>query len=242
MPDSHTPDTDSQWTGRTQLAAVFVGVIVLAAIVLSWLLNGRDPHGESPSPSVPAESTSAPAESGCPAGQVALSGTVTTAPPTVWSLVGRMAAPAVAGAGPARVEQDGYRHCFARTPTGALVAAANLGAMGSDPSLEIRIAQDGMMPGPLRDRVLASPAASGSVSNQPGAQYAAFRMVEYNAESAVVELVAHYSGSYVSATVEVSWFQGDWRWAVRGDGERQELAATYTPLTTLAGYTPWAGA
>lgn len=222
---------------RTWIAAGVVIAIVLAGVAVSWRIATRP----DPAPTTVQPSASMPVADGqCPAGRIELGGTVTAAPQTMWVLVGKMAAPTVTDAGPAVIDADGYRHCYARTPTGALVAAANLAAMGSDPTLAQRLAADGLAPGALRDRLLATPEPTPGTSG--GAQLRGFRMVSYDGTTAVIDLGLQASnGGYGSVMVELLWHAGDWRIGLRGDGAAQEMAVTYSRAATLAGFIPWAG-
>lgn len=235
----HTPNPPTERrTAWPKTAAAVVAAIIVAAIAITWQIATR------PDPVVPRAGSSpatAPVGVGqCPASEIVMTGTVTVAPETIWSLVGTVAAPEVDGAGPLVVDPDGYRHCYARTPTGALVAALNLGAMGSEPALARRIAEDGLVPGPLRDRLAASPAASSGSGGS--AQFAGFRMVSYDGTTAVVDVgMRAANGGYASILAELVWYEGDWRYSVRGEGDGQELAVTYSWPPTLAGYIPWSG-
>ena len=227
------------WTPKTLAAAGVVAAIAIAAIVLSLLnLTDRGPAGV-PSSSSPAEPSRVgdcpqlPADTG--------SGTVSEAPATKWTLVGRMAAPEVADAGPAVVDPDGWRHCYARTPTGALVAAANYIAMTGVPELVGRLAKDGIMPGDLRDRALSTPTPSGPHSSAP-MQFRGFRVVSFTPDMAVINLAIEIRGNSTSATMTLRWYQGDWRIGVRGEGAAQELDIDYGNLPSLYGYVNWAGA
>lgn len=237
MSEDSTAPGEGARTHRMWVAAGIVAAIVIAAVVISWQIAARP---DPPGPAEPSASTESGPVGGCPESPVQLSGTLTTAPDTTWVLVGTMAAPNVEDAGPAVVDEDGYRHCYARTPTGALVAAANLVAMGSIPELADRLAEDGMMPGPLRDRALASPEpGSGSPSNS---QLRGFRLVSYDGDSAVVDLgVQAANGGYGSIMVTLIWHEGDWRYGVRGEGADQELSVTISWPPSLAGYLRWAG-
>lgn len=219
-------------------AGAVVAAIIVAAIVITWQIATRPAPADQPAGSPPATATVD--EGRCPSAEVVMSGTVTVAPEAIWSLVGTVAAPEVDGAGPLVVDPDGYRHCYARTPTGALVAALNLGAMGSDPALAQRIAQDGLVPGALRDRLLSTPAASSGSGGS--AQFAGFRMVSYDGATAVVDVgMRAANGGYGSIMAELVWHEGDWRYSVRGEGAGQELAVTYSWPPSLTGYIPWSG-
>ena len=169
-----------------------------------------------------------------------MAGTVTVAPDATWSLVGKVVTPTVPEAGPATIDPDGYRRCYARTPVGALTAAANLAAMGSDPTLADRLAHDGLMPGALQDRLLASPEPSSAASG--GAQLRGFQVVSYDGTNATINLgMQAQNGGYGVATMDLVWHEGDWRIGVRGEGEAQEMAVTYSWPPSLVGFVLWSG-
>ena len=94
------------------MAAALAVAIIAAAIVVSWRIASL------PAPATPQtpQATSTQDDQGqCPAGPVEMAGTVTVAPEATWSLVGKVVAPTVPEAGPATIDPDGYRHCYART-------------------------------------------------------------------------------------------------------------------------------
>ncbi|WP_447924531.1 hypothetical protein [Georgenia muralis] len=92
----------------------------------------------------------------CGMGPAQTDGTVTRAPEGVaWELVGTVAAPALPGTGPGVKEPDGFRSCYAQSPTGALLAAANIVAMGSVDALLPRTTAELTATGPGRDAALA---------------------------------------------------------------------------------------
>lgn len=234
------PDGKSFWTPRAMVAAAVVAVIVIAGVVLA-VTNMITRTPDEPTPTSTITSPSATPDSGCP--QLATqtgSATITDAPTTTWTLVGRMAAPAVEGTGPAVVDPDGWRHCYARTPTGALVAAANYIAMTDVTELHARLAQDGLMPSEARDRLMASPEPfNRSVDPM---QIRGFRMVSFTADTAVVDLAVEMRGRTAAMTVTLHWYEGDWRLGVRGDETSQELDIDYSFPPSLYGYIAWAGA
>ena len=110
-------------------AAVVVGLIVTLGLILTaaGLLGGGG--GAAPPSAFAASPTPAQDTSVCGLPDVALSGSLEKAPSAKWSLVGTIAAPTVDGQGPGRVDADGFRSCFAHTPSGAVVAAANIAAL-----------------------------------------------------------------------------------------------------------------
>ena len=239
-----TPDSQAKpfWTPRMQAAAGVVAVIVVAAIVLAVVnLTGRAPTS-GPGLSASAVPTMSITEAdGCPELSTDVgSGIVTEAPKTTWTLVGRMAAPLVEDQGPAVIDADGWRHCYARTPTGALVAAANYVAMTEVPELIARLAEDGIMPGDLRDRAIATPAMPSASTTTM--QLRGFRVVSFTTDMAVVDLAVEIQGKIGSMMITLRWYQGDWRLGVRGAGATQELDIDYGNLPSFYGYVAWAGA
>lgn len=106
------------------------------------------------------DGTADPAAAGepsvCGMGPAQTDGTVTRAPEGVaWELVGTVAAPALPGTGPGVKEPDGFRSCYAQSPTGALLAAANIVAMGSVDALLPRTTAELTATGPGRDAAVA---------------------------------------------------------------------------------------
>lgn len=223
-------------TGRGWLAAGVVAVIVALGVVLSvtGVFGGDAPA----TPPAAAPSMSADAEvSVCGLTQVALSGTLDQAPAdTQWALVGTLAAPTVPGHGPGVVDEDGFRSCFARTPTGAVVAAANLAALGSYPPVRDRFNADAIAPGPGRDAILAKPSAQGAADG-PRLELVGFALLRYTGDQADIDLALRTStGSLLGATVYLAWAEGDWKARVADDGS--DLSSV-SPISSLTAYVPW---
>ena len=162
-----TPPVDDESTGASKkfiASAVVVAAIVVLGLVLSLtnLLGGKteptNTSAPSPSTTATASSSATPSDASvCGLTPVEMSGTVSTAPTATWALVGTTAAPSIKGQGPGKVEEDGYRSCYARTPTGALLAAANYTALGSYGPLRKKFYEEATVPGPGRDALLRKP-------------------------------------------------------------------------------------
>jgi hypothetical protein len=106
---------------------------------------------------------------------------------------------------------------FARTPTGALVAAAQIiGHTATDPPVaEATIAQQ-WVAGPDRDKALAMAREEAKATPKPGRtrtplQITGFRFVSYAADTAVVSLIYQVTGSKAAMTVTMRWLDDDWR-------------------------------
>ena len=223
-------------TGRGWLAAGVVAVIVALGVVLSITgVFGGDPQAP-PAAAAPSTATDAPEESVCGLSEVLLDGTVAKAPAAQWALVGTFAAPTVPGQGPGIVEQDGFRSCFAHTPTGAVVAAVNLAALGSYPPVRERFNTQALAPGAGREVVLSRPAAGGA-SDGPRLQLAGFRLLRYTGDQADVDLALLTStGSMLGFTGYLVWAEGDWKVRLADDGS--DLSSV-SPISTLDDYIPW---
>ncbi len=218
-------------------AVGIVGVIVSMGLTLSVLGIVGDRQTPPPAAAAPAaatDTTQQPSVCGLPDEE--LSGTVAEAPATQWSLVGTIAAPAVEGQGPGRIEDDGFRSCFAHTPTGAVVAAANLAAMGSYAPLRPRFNREAIAPGPGRDAVLAKPLPQGGTDGVR-LQLAGFRLLRYTGAQADLDLALLAStGQLFGATLFLEWAEGDWKARMGDDGSD---LSSISPISSLAGYVAW---
>ena len=155
--DASSPPADENTGASKKLigSAVVVAAIVVLGLVLSLtnIFGGETEPTANPSAPSPSTATATATQTAqneasvCGLEAVELSGTVTTAPTATWALVGTTAAPSIEGQGPGKIDGDGFRSCYARTPTGALVAAANYAAIGSYAPLRARFYDEATVPG-----------------------------------------------------------------------------------------------
>ncbi|WP_431837999.1 hypothetical protein [Cellulomonas sp. Y8] len=219
-----------------------------AALVAALAMAGCSPSTPQAT-STPTEATTpttaAPAvapDSECGLDDVALEGTITQPPAAVsWELVGTTPAPNSETSGPGMVDDDGLRHCFARTPEGALLAAANVMASGSTPSLVRPMTDRLSVPGAGRDAALAdldSRVASGTSAVRY--EIVAFRIAAYDGSTAAVDIVIEASnGARLAQLVDLVWQAGDWKVDLGADGQMRTPIGT---VATLADYISWSGA
>ncbi len=228
-------------------SAVVVAAIVVLGLVLSLtnLFGGKtEPTPTAPAPSPSITTTAAPTPqdeaSVCGLNAVEMSGTVTTAPTATWALVGTTAAPSIKGQGPGEVENDGFRSCYARTPTGALLAASNLLAMGSEaPLLGKKMNERSTVPGAGRDAAMARPPAQVD-SSGVRIQIAGFRINRYDGNTADVDIAIRTSTGVIAAQVfTLKWVEGDWKVVLADSGD---LPSPMSQLPMLSGYVAWSGA
>ncbi len=167
---------------------------------------------------------------------------LTAAPEGVtWELFQGVALPVSRTDGPTRV--DGPVHAgFSRTPTGALLAAAQIRvraiATPSVPDL-LRVVDEQFADGPGKSAYRELIAQVTDVSPPAGGytQYVGFRYLSYDPDLAVVSLASQgSSGTTRAATATVRWIDGDWRLERPADAQEPSQV-----LPSLAGYVPWAG-
>lgn len=246
-----SPDQDEERTGASKriiASAVVVAAIAALGIVLSVtnLLGGKTETpapATAPSPSITASgsattSSAASEPSVCGLTGVKMSGTVAAAPDATWTLVGTTAAPAVAGEGPGVSQPDGARYCFAHTPTGAVVAAANFVALGATQAIFEKVVDHSVAQGLGREALKAQgPAGDGGVR----VQVTGFRLLTYDSgKSATVDIAIRTSrGALAGQVYDLLWENGDWKMRVNSQGA---LLTQLVQLPDLSGYVLWSGA
>jgi hypothetical protein len=223
------------------LAAAVVAVIILAAIVVAVTSLSRGSTNPTTAPTTPAPSASPSGDAGdesvCGLPGFETENTLTSAPETDWELVGTVAAPTdPTESGPGVVDDGGFRSCYAHTAEGALYAAANFAAMGSDATFSSRLVEL-VAPGPGRDRLASATTTSSSPTR---AQIAGYSIGAYSSGAVTIDLVLNYAdGRLVSIPLKLVWAEGDWKILLTDTGEFPLAPAE---IENLGGYTPWAGA
>lgn len=231
------------------LAAALVVALIAAALVIFLLPKGQDNTQAAPAPSPDATSAAPPTTSADPAGKSICglpSSTETalgTAPKSKWELVGKMAVPTdPKTSGPGLTDSDGFRSCFARSPTGALYSAVNLVALGSSKSQEmnVRLADKLMVPGAGRDAAKKEAAAlETSKGPDESIQVKGFVLKSYTPADTNVDLAFQTpAGGLVHAVLPLQWVDGDWKVKVSDAGK---LINDVAVLRDLSGFIPWSG-
>lgn len=238
-----TEDSRSPFRSRGfVISSIVVALIALAAIIalVSGVFRGQE-KAAAPTPA-PATSAAAAAADEDPSvcgltGYETTSSLGTTAPSSEWELVGTVAAPTDPATGPGTIDSDGFRTCFAHTAGGALFAAVNFVAIGTDATIGPRLIEL-VAPGPGRDALQAQP-ADGTASSLR-AQVAGYKVASYSGTAATVDLALNYSsGQLVSLPLKLMWSEGDWKVEMTASGD---LPLAPAALANLGGYTPWSGA
>lgn len=234
---------------RFLISAVVVLLLLIVGIVLFvWIGNDNESEAAPPAQTQTASpSTSAPAvtsdESVC--GLNATGGTtLTKAPDDVeWEFLGGIAAPKSAEHGPGVVdEQTGVRSCYSHTPEGALLAATGLMTASGSSELFLETVKALALEGPGKDFGIAE--IERRIASNEGAlppiRIEAFRLLSYNDDQAVVEVVASGdSGAellYFTTSLALEWFEGDWYVRYKDDGTSGPVQGQ---ISDLSGYIPW---
>jgi len=210
----------------TVAVAAAILLVVLAASVV-FVLPGGDIQS-------PASHTNTPAKvvpSAAPAG-------------VTWKLVGQVAVPFSASDGPAKATAT-QEFGFARTPVGALIAAAQIstraGYSAGRDSWEATLLNQ-FVASTDRDtllKILRDAAASGQQPAAAGelSQIAGFRYLSYTDDAAVIGLVRRTpQGTYAMTTLTVQWQNGDWKLVAPASGQWPSATSA---LSNLAGVVPW---
>lgn len=236
---------------RALLWATAVVSLAAALGAAAYLLSASPLRSERP----PAAASSAaplvtpevepaaePTSGCCPAGVTATPAVLTEAPDGVmWELFQGVALPVSATDGPSLV--DGAVHAgYARTPTGALIADAQIGVrrvVTADLAGLRAVGERQLVDGPGKQAHLrlistltdndAPPAGYG--------QYVGFRMLTWTPKLAVISLATRArDGQLQVSTDTLRWVSGDWQLELPSDGlQRPQL------VTDLSGYVPWSG-
>jgi hypothetical protein len=188
----------------------------------------------------PAASTADPttADSSCelPAGDQS----IPTTPPAAdgWEVNRRVVVPRSAIHGPARTDPDGFRRCFAHTPTGALFAAYNAIAAIGDQHKVLATVPKLMLPGPDTDALLEELRGE-TPTDSEAVQLAGYRILDATADRVTVVLAVPVESEYMSLNLTLVWHHGDWRVVPPPPGE--PVGAPFSQHRDLDDFVSWKG-
>lgn len=160
---------------------------------------------------------------------------------TSWEQVGLGEAPSIPGHGPAETSPGGWRHCYAKSPEGAVSAGMNFTAMTSDPAVFDEVVRKMFAEGEGKDRALERLEEEGDRgSDSARTSMAGVRLLAYGHDRARVDvaLQPQMRGAedyYSSFVVDLRWEEGDWRVVTDENGE---MVLPMTELQSLTGYVP----
>lgn len=229
------------------VSAIVVGVVLVLGAILGTVgvVNmTRDEPTAAPTTSETVEDSEGPTEA--PAGGASLcglegevlEGTVEEAPAVEWDFQGTLGYPASSEYGPGKTDDSGVRSCFQHSPEGALVMAANAMAQVTDPATAESWMRYGLAEGDGRDALLSE---GGEVTSGEGVrlQLVGFRVLNYDGETATVDLAIEGSGDgqsiTMSAVYSLVWEAGDWKLSV----ENADAPVDFSTITDTSEYTKW---
>lgn len=223
-------------------------IALIAAVVLIFILPKADNTAQPAPASSSADVSASPTKSADAAGKSVCglhSSTETalgTAPKSKWELVGKMATPTDPKTfGPGVTDGDGFRSCFANSPTGALYAAANMIALGSSGTQdELKLADKLLVPGPGRDAAITEAKTRTSTAGSgETAQVAGFLLKSYSPAEADVDLAIKLpNGALAHSVLSLRWVAGDWKVKASDDGQ---IFNGVAQLSDLSGFILWSG-
>ncbi|WP_017558029.1 hypothetical protein [Nocardiopsis baichengensis] len=234
------------------VAAVLVALIVVAGLVVTTvkLLGADDPepepraegsvgaeeYPEDPATEVPRSDGS---DSACGLPETEKTEFAEWPKDTAWERVGTLDVPSSTAHGPAETEESGFRHCYAKSPEGAVLAAMNYVAMTTDPLIVPDLVEQMYAEGEGRDTALdkLEDDPPGADEGTPG-HLAGAQLVSYGADRARVDsamVVEVPEESIVSVTVDLRWEDGDWKVVTRADGE---MVIPMVVIHSMDGYVP----
>jgi len=246
-------DDRKAWQRPGFIVAAAVIVLVLA-LGTTALIRSMGQSEEDPTPTPTATSsdpttspttadpTSVPPEgdaSTCGLELVELEGELSEAPETTWDYVGVVALPSAAGQGPGLTSADGLRTCYAHTPTGAVLSAANMVGQLATPTTRGEAVRYFIAQGPGYESAVSLTTGSDS-SPSIDLQITGFELLDYSGDEALVDVAVQATGNgittYNSFRTPLIWQDGDWRQVPAADGQPQ-----YPPvqLPNTTDYIAW---
>ena len=174
---------------------------------------------------------------GLPAGDQALPSTAPAA--DGWDVSRRVIVPRSSTYGPGKTDTDGFRHCFAHSPTGAVYAAYNAIAAIADQSKLVPTVKKLMVPGTATDSLLRQVATTEPSGDPSTVQVAGYRIIDAGQDRVTVMLAMPVESVYMSANLTLVWHHGDWRLQPPPPGE--PVGAPFSQHRDLGDFVKWSG-
>ena len=236
------------------VAALVVAIVAVLGIVLavSGVLRNEPGAAATASTSPPASSPASPPSSAaapsptpssgasvCGLSGEVLAGKLNSAPAAEWEFQGTTGYPTSTAAGPGDTNAEGVRYCFQHSPEGAVFAAANAVAQGTDPEHAEPWLNYFLADGPNRAAVLAQGIGSGG-SGGARVEIAGFRLLAYDGETARVDVAVRGSAGNgqtvnLSMVYDLVWEAGDWNLVVTNPAAPINVAQ----IPNVSGYIAW---
>jgi len=156
-----------------------------------------------------------------------------------WEVSRRVVVPKSAVFGPAKTDPDGFRRCFAHSPTGALFAAYNALAALADQRQAVPTVRKLMVPGPNTDALIQGLQDESSSDDGAVTQLAGFRILDADRDRVTIMLALPVETQYMSVTLTLVWEGGDWR--VQPPLPGNPVGAPFSQHRDLSDFVPWSG-
>jgi hypothetical protein len=156
-----------------------------------------------------------------------------------WEVSRRVVVPRSSKFGPGTTDADGFRHCFAHSPTGALYAAYNAIAAIADQAEIVPTVKKLMVPGAATDSLIREVSTTDPSASTSTVQLVGYRIVDAGPDRVTVMLAMPVESVYMSANLTLVWFQGDWRLQPPQPGEA--VGAPFSQHRDLDDFVKWSG-
>lgn len=219
----------SVWASKSFIASI----VVVLVLVLGVAVIAVGHRGGAAAAAPPGASTSrAGPDTTVPA----------AAPPASWADYHGVLIPSSPTAGPTRVTGD-VAGGFAHTPTGALLAVAQLPVRRILATDWTAVIDASLVPGPgVAAWQQARPQLGTTITPPDGGwtQLTGYRFLAYNPDEAVIQLLkaSTDSADYTVSVETVRWSGGDWKLVLQADGDD---TPNVTSASSPAGFTIWRG-
>jgi hypothetical protein len=157
----------------------------------------------------------------------------------VWEISRRVVVPRSSAYGPGQTDSDGFRRCFAHSPTGAVYAAYNVIAALADQTKIIPTATKLLVPGHDTDLLLQAVRKETADEASTPAQVAGYRIVDAGRDRVTVMLAMPAQSEFMSATFTLTWRAGDWHLVPPPDAGT--VGTPYSQHHNLNDFVAWSG-
>ena len=145
--------------------------------------------------------------------------------------------------GPFQSDKDGYRHCYAHSPSGAVLAAANIAAMMTDHRIMtdadslIKLFGKGPQYETIKEK-LKSETLTHNSSSGVRAELYGFKILDAKETSAIIDLgyQASADGRNINMSIvyNLTWDDGDWKLQ-----SESTVPISSAVLSSFVNYIPW---
>ncbi|MGZ0149686.1 hypothetical protein ACXJJ3_21675 [Kribbella sp. WER1] len=258
---SDTSEEQSPFGRGFVAACIVIGAVVLCGALL--IVGGRSTSTAAPAQQAAgtissAEEPTAPAQ---PVGSAQPGGSATTSRPQrsggcgpaaadqalpgkapavdSWEVSSRIVVPRASAYGPAVTDGDGFRRCFAHSPTGAVYAAYSAYAAMADQEKVVATARKLMVPGPDTEALVREVQADRTTSGYSVPQLAGYRIIDAGADRVTLMLATSVDTAYMSLTLTLVWHAGDWHLQPPAPGD--PVGAPFAQHRDLSDFVAWSG-